>query len=128
VILIYCGIDLSFDAASCAELTRAHGTIIFNISNSVELNHVLMVELNYLVSPVVFDVCVSLLSSDYSISAVFGGDNDCMRRDSLLNFRTMTASAVRVEGVKGSVLIIHLTPSIGRPSVRATINSTPFGK
>jgi hypothetical protein len=93
----YCGISLSFDVASCAELTRAHGTTISSIGNSAELNQVLMAELNFLVSPVAFDVHVSLSSSDYSISAVFAGDDDCLRRDSLLEFRTMIASAVGIE-------------------------------
>jgi Ca-activated chloride channel family protein len=128
----YCGIGLSFDAASCAKLTQAHGTTVSSISNSAELKQVLMAEFNYLVSPVAFDVRVGFSSSDYSISAVFGGDEDCLRRDSFLEFRTMTASAVGAEGVKGSVLIIHLKPSgspiVGRSSVRFTIDLTPAGK
>jgi hypothetical protein len=127
--MTYCGTDSSFAAASCVELTRVHVTTIS--SNSVELNQILMAELNCLVWPSAFDVRVSLSSSDCSICAVFGGDDDCLRCHSLLEFRTMTASAVGTEGVKGSLLINHLTPtgslSVGRRSVRVTIDFTPFG-
>lgn len=127
----YCGIGLSLDAATCAELCRAHNVSITSISDSAELEETLTTDFNYLVTPIAFDVRVGLTSDDYSVSAVFGGDSDCMRGDSLLEFRTFVASAVGAEGVKGSVLIIHLNPrptmSQGRAAVRISIDFTPFG-
>jgi Ca-activated chloride channel family protein len=127
----YCGIGLSFDASACAELSRARSTSIYSISNSSELEQSLTAEFNYLVSPVAFDVRVELSSSDYSISDVIGGDCDCKRDSLLLKFRTLSASAVGADGVKGSIVIIHLTPrspDIGlRSSVQISIEFTPFG-
>lgn len=129
--VIYCGIGLSFDATTCAELSRAHNVSITSINNSAELEDTLMTDFNYLVAPVAFDVRIGLSSEHYSVSAVFGGDSDCMRGNSLIEFRTLTASAVGAEGVKGSVVIIHLNPrtsiSKERAAVRVSIDFTPFG-
>jgi Ca-activated chloride channel family protein len=128
--ITYCGIGLSFDAGTCAVLSRAHSASVCSISNLNELEAVLMREFNYMVSPVAFDVGIELSSPDYIISEVFGGDSDCMRENARLEFRTMTASSVGSEGVKGSVLIVHLTPKVVPPPVRASIhvavNWTPF--
>jgi Ca-activated chloride channel family protein len=120
----YCGIGLSFNAAACDALSRAHSTSIYSISNSVELEEMLTSEFNYLVSPVAFDVRVGISSCDYRIGEVFGGDSDSPRGDSLLEFKTMTASSVGPEGVKGSVLIIHLIPVNAQLIDRASIHVT----
>jgi Ca-activated chloride channel family protein len=87
----YCGSGLSFDAAACAELSRARSVSIYGISTSTELDHMLTSEFNYLVSPVAFDVRVGFSSSDYSISDVIGAERDCIRSDALLQFRTLSA-------------------------------------
>jgi Ca-activated chloride channel family protein len=127
----YCGIGLSFDAAACDELSRVHSTTIFNVNTSVELHETLDRDFNYLISPVAFDVRIGISSSDYSISRVYGGDSDCQRNDCLLEFRTLTASSVGAEGIKGSILIIHLTPKhsevISHSQIRTTVDYTPFG-
>jgi Ca-activated chloride channel family protein len=127
----YCGIGLSFDVATCAELSRAHNVSITSISGSAELEETLAADFNYLVAPVAFDVNIGVSSADYAVSAVFGGDPDCMRGDSLMEFRTLWASAVGAKGVKGSALIIHLTEreseSPRRAAVQVTVSFTPFG-
>jgi Ca-activated chloride channel family protein len=120
----YCGIGLSFNAATCAELSRAHSTSIYSVSNSVELDDMLTSEFNYLVSPVAFDIRVGISSSDFAIGEVFGGDSDSPHGDSLLEYPTMTASSVGPEGVKGSVLIIHLNPLSAEIPERASIQVT----
>jgi hypothetical protein len=127
----YWGIGLSFDAGVCSELSRTHGTSVSSLSTKIELEETLRTEFNYQVSPNGFDVQIGLRSEDYEIEEVYGGDSDCQRSDSLLEFRTLTASAVGVEGVKGSVLIIHLNrlnPNVvSRCSVEIWIEWTPFG-
>lgn len=128
----YIGIGLSFDAGSCAELSRGHSTSVSSISNSKELEEILQTEFNYEVSPIGFDLRIGLLSEDYAISEVYGGDSDYQKDGALVEFRTVTASAVGVEGIKGSVLIIHLQPlraDIGpRASVEISVELTPFGE
>jgi hypothetical protein len=128
--ITYCGIGLSFAVASCQALGCAHNVLITNISNSAELEETLTAEFNELMLPVAVDVEIGFSSSDYTISAVFSGDSDGLPSDSLMKFRTMTASAVVAEDVKGSVLTIHLTPrgseSDGRAAVRIIVDVTPF--
>jgi hypothetical protein len=127
----YWGIGFSFDAGSCAELSRGHSTSVSSISTSAELDETLRTNFNYQVSPIAFDVRIGLSSQNYSISEVYGGDSDCQKGDSLLEFRTLTASEVGFEGTKGSVLIIHLQPLhsdiSSRSSVEISIELTPFG-
>jgi hypothetical protein len=54
-----------------------------------------------------------------------------MQSGALLQFRTLSASAVGADGVKGSAIIIHLKPqsaTIGpRSSVHISLEFTPFG-
>jgi hypothetical protein len=127
----YWGIGLSFDAAVCAELTRAHSASISSINNYAELYHILHAEFNYQVSPPAFDIHIGISSSDYVIAEVYGGDSDCREGDSLLEFRTYTASEAGAEGVKGSVLIIYLNPlgqAVGdRTSISISIDWTRSG-
>jgi hypothetical protein len=128
----YIGVGLSFDTGSCAELSRGHSTSVSSISNLNELEETLQTGFNYEVSPIGFDLRIGLLSEDYAISEVYGGDSDYQREQSLIEFRTLTASAVGVEGIKGSVLIIYLQPlrpDIGRrASVEISVELTPFGE
>jgi Ca-activated chloride channel family protein len=106
----YVGIGLSFDAETATELSRVHSTTIFSVSSSGELADMMANEFNYLVSPVAFDVRVGLSSSDYEIKGVYGGDDDARTDGALIECRTMTASSVGPQGVKGSVLVIVLRP------------------
>jgi hypothetical protein len=127
----YWGIGFSFDSGSCAELSRGHSTSVSSISTSAELEETLRTSFNYQVSPIAFDVRIGLSSQDYSILEVYGGDSDCEKGDSLMEYLTLTASEVGVEGIKGSVLIIHLQSLHSdihpHPSVEITIEFTPFG-
>jgi hypothetical protein len=50
------------------------------------------------------------MSQDYGIDQVYGGDCDCQRSDSLMQFRTLITSSVDIEVVKDSGLIIDLNP------------------
>jgi Ca-activated chloride channel family protein len=104
----YVGIGLSFDAETATELSRVHGTNIFNILSSNDLQEMLEKEFNYLVSPVAFDLRIRLSSPDYEVSLVHGSDDDARRDGSLTEIRTLTPSSVGAEGVKGSVLVIYL--------------------
>jgi Ca-activated chloride channel family protein len=125
----YFGIGLSFNAEACAELSRVHSSSVCTISNRTNLAETLKNEFNYLVSPIAFDVEITLSSQDYSISEVFGGDSDCHDGEAKLSFRTMTASSVGAQGVKGSAVIIHLT-SRGindRSLLHVNVKYTPFG-
>jgi hypothetical protein len=128
----YIGIGLSFDAGTCAELSRAHSTSVSSINNLNEPEETLQTGFNYQVSPIGFDLRVGLLSRDYAVCEVYGGDSDYQRKESLVEFPTLTASAVSVEGIKGSALIIHLKPlrpKIGpRASVEISVEFTPFGE
>jgi Ca-activated chloride channel family protein len=119
----YVGIGLSFDEATCAELTAAHGTSVYSASNTTELEEFVNCQFNYLVSPVAFDVKVALSSRDYTIGEAFGGDTDYKKDGSLIEFRTMTASSISRDGVKGSALILHLNPvsESGSPPVGASV-------
>jgi hypothetical protein len=128
----YIGIGLSFDPGTCAELCRAHSTSVSSINDLSELEEILQTGFNYQVSPIGFDLRVGLLSRDYAISEVYGGDSDYQRREYLVQFPTLTASAVSVEGIKGSALIIYLKPlrpNIGRrASVEISVEFTPYGQ
>jgi Ca-activated chloride channel family protein len=117
----YVGIGLSFDAKTCADLTAAHGTSIYSASNTTELEAFLTTEFNYLVSPVAFDVRVALSSPDYTISEIFGGDTDYKKDGPVAEFRTMTASAISPDGVKGAALILLLNPMSTSPPVGAGV-------
>jgi Ca-activated chloride channel family protein len=111
----YIGIGLSFDAETCAKLTAAHGTSVYSASNTTQLDAFINSEFNYLVSPVAFDVRISLSSTDYTIGEIFGGDIDCKKDPGLFEFRTMTASSVNPDGVKGSALVLYLNPVSDSP-------------
>jgi hypothetical protein len=105
----YVGIGLSFDAKTSTELSHVHSTTIFSVSSPRELAD-MMNEFNYLVSPVAFDVRLGFSSSVYEIKSVYGGDDDARTDGGLIECRTMTASSVGPQGVKGSVLVIVLRP------------------
>jgi Ca-activated chloride channel family protein len=117
----YVGIGLSFDEKTCAELTAAHGTSVYSASNTTELEAFVSSEFNYLVSPVAFDVKVAISSPDYTIGEVLGGDSDYKKEGSVVEFRTMTASSIGPDGVKGAALILHLNPVSEPPPVHASV-------
>jgi Ca-activated chloride channel family protein len=131
----YGGIGLSFDTHTSLELSRVHSTTIFTVNNSIELQEMLDKRFNYLVSPIAFDVKINLSSPDYQISKVYGGDDDILTGDSLIECRTMIGSSVGAEGIRGSILIIHLNPKdeiankdlIQQSLVTVTISGRPYG-
>lgn len=106
--ITYVGVGLSFNAKVSEELSKVHGTTIFNVNTSRELKETLVNDFNYLVSPIAFDVSVLFETSGLGIDFVYGGDADAVKTEELLHFRTMTASSISEKGVKGCAILIKL--------------------
>jgi Ca-activated chloride channel family protein len=128
----YIGIGLSFNAEVSLELSRVRGTTITSVNTPEELREVLVEDFNYLVSPVAYNVKFNIECDGAAIDRVYGGDEDAMKGGSLLEFRTLTGSSVRANGVKGSVVIAHLkvgdAEQLSKAIIRGKVEFRPYGE
>jgi Ca-activated chloride channel family protein len=134
ICVTYVGVGLTFDPAVCSELARVRGTTVFTVNTPGELHQGLVEDFNYTITPIAFDVKVRIESDGAEIdgSRVYGADDDAGKSGSMLEIRTLTASAIRGSGVKGSVIIVFLKDPSGRglrdTKLRVHVEYLPSGE
>jgi len=110
----FLGVGLDFNS-KVAEITAGiSGANYYTVNSVEEITKRLDKEFNYMVTPLAFDVEVSLDASDsgFRISRVFGspGYNDSADGGSVISIATLFPSAAEEESVKGGVVLLKLQP------------------
>jgi Ca-activated chloride channel family protein len=103
----YIGVGLTFNAQVANELSRVHGTTICSVITAEQLHRTLVEEFNYIISPIAYDLRVSIESQGVELDGycLYGSDLDVLQSSSSYVARPLTASPVHANGVKGSVIV-----------------------
>jgi Ca-activated chloride channel family protein len=126
------GVGVDFNNDLVEAVTKTKGANYFSIHSSKEFAKRLDKEFDYLVTPLVFDLKLSLDSSAYSIDSVYGAPKADIHNGKIFEVDTLFPSDSSNEGVKGGVILVKLKKTgqeSGKVNLKVTYkdrNDKPF--
>lgn len=105
----FIGVGVDFNTELIEEITDAKGANYYSVHSSDEFKERMGEQFEYMVTPLVFDLNLSLESSDYKIESVYGSDTDDFSSGNIMKVNTLFPSKTSSEGeVKGGVVLLKL--------------------
>eukprot|EP01083_Nonionella_stella_P035520 96915_1 len=107
----FVGVGLDFNANLVSEITTVRGANYFAVHSETEFYEKLSLEFDYFVSPMVFNLKLSLQceGADICIEAVYGSNDIDTKNGQVMNVKSLFPSPPDDEGaVKGGIVLIKL--------------------
>ncbi len=102
------GVGVDFNPELVEYITKTRGANYFSIHNAEEFKKTLADEFDFMVTPLVFDLELTITGGNYTIDGVFGSPEADRATGSVMRIKTLFPSPTEEEQVKGGVVLIKL--------------------
>jgi Ca-activated chloride channel family protein len=107
----FIGIGVDFNSSLIELMTKTKGANYYSVHGSQEFKQRLDVEFDFMVTPLVFNLTLSLASSGYAIKSVYGSPEAEQATGQLILVNTLFPSKVDNSQTKGGVILALLEPT-----------------
>jgi Ca-activated chloride channel family protein len=104
----FIGIGVDFNNDLVEAVSKTKGANYYAIHSSQAFKKRLADEFDYMVTPLVYDLSLTLDSPDFSIQAVYGSPDANRSSGSIMYVNTLFPSPTTQEGTKGGVILLKL--------------------
>ena len=105
----FIGVGVDFNSELIEVLSDTKGANYYSVHNAEEFESRMSEQFEYMVTPLVFDLTMSLNSSDFAIEKVYGSDKASKESGTLIKVNTLFPSKSSDTGeVKGGVVLLKL--------------------
>ena len=105
----FVGIGVDFNTNLVKNITDIRGANYYSISEVEEFKKILADEFDFMVTPLVYDLDLSLSSDTYEIEAVYGTDSIDSEKANIMHVNTLFPSSSNSSGdVKGGLVVLQL--------------------
>jgi Ca-activated chloride channel family protein len=118
----FIGIGVDFNNALVERVSKTRGANYYAIHSAKAFKKRLDEEFDYMVTPLVFDLKLSLLSDSYSIKAVYGSPEANRSSGELMYVNTLFPSPSNEKGSRGGVILLKLSTTNPKKKLRLSIN------
>jgi Ca-activated chloride channel family protein len=110
------GVGVDFNANLVEYISKTKGANYFSIHSNEQFKKRLDKEFDYLVTPLVFDLKLSVKSEGFSIDSVYGAPKANLHTGTVLEVDTLFPSDSGQDGVKGGVILVKLKQKVSNKS------------
>ncbi|EFC40627.1 predicted protein [Naegleria gruberi] len=104
----FIGIGLDFNSDIVEELTQVRGCNYFSVKSTEDFTKILNQDFNYIVTPICYNVKLSLECENYEIEKCFGTNMAGESTGEIMKVDTCSASQLDERGVKGGIVLLRL--------------------
>ena len=105
----FVGVGVDFNSNIVKNISDVRGANYYTISTEEEFKKILADEFDFMVTPLVYDLDLSLSSDDYEIKAVYGTDSIDSEKANIMHVNTLFPSSSNASGeVKGGLILLQL--------------------
>ncbi len=104
----FIGIGIDFNTDLVERVSKIKGANYYSVHSYEDFQKRLDEEFDYMVTPLVFDLKLSLKAKGYEIEAVYGSPEANKATKTLLYVNTLFPSATKEEKSRGSIIIVKL--------------------
>lgn len=110
----FVGVGVDFNTDLVKNITDIRGANYYSISEVKEFKKILAEEFDFMVTPLVYDLDLSLSSDTYEIEAVYGTDSIDSEKANIMHVNTLFPSSSDSSGdVKGGLVVLQLKKKSG---------------
>ena len=104
----FIGVGVDFNANLVEYVSKTKGANYYSVHSSQEFKKRMDNEFDFMVTPLVYDLELRLVSSGYKIDAVYGSPDAKLATGTILKINTLFPSASSDEKVKGGIVLLRL--------------------
>ena len=105
----FIGVGVDFNTELIEILSDVKGANYYSVHSSKEFEERMGEQFEYMVTPLVFDLKLDLISEDYEIESVYGSDTVNKENGNIMNVNTLFPSKTSSNGeVKGGIILLKL--------------------
>ncbi|MGN1311226.1 MAG: VWA domain-containing protein [Clostridia bacterium] len=105
----FIGVGVDFNTELIESITDVKGANYYSVHSSADFKARMGEQFEYMVTPLVFDLKLSLKSEDFEIASVYGSDTVNKENGNIMNVNTLFPSKTTDTGeVKGGVVLLKL--------------------
>lgn len=104
----FIGIGVDFNPTLVAQISKVRGANYYSVHSSEAFAKRLDKAFLYMVTPLVYDLNMKLLSSDFKIDAIYGSPDTDISSGDLMRIRTLFASDSSEAGARGGIILLRL--------------------
>jgi Ca-activated chloride channel family protein len=104
----FVGMGVDFNTALIETMTKIRGANYYSVHDSKEFKTRMDEQFDFMVFPLVYNLKMTLKSSDYSIDEVYGSPEADQATGELMSVNTLFPSPKSAEGVKGGIILLKL--------------------
>lgn len=103
------GVGVDFNTQLTEKLSDVRGSNYYSVHNSDEFNKILAEQFDYMVTPLVYDLNLSIESDYFKIENVYGSDSVDKTTGNIMHINTLFPSKANSNGeVKGGIVVLKL--------------------
>jgi Ca-activated chloride channel homolog len=111
IYMTFIGIGVDFNTDLVSSITKVRGANYFAVHSSSDFKRRLADEFDFMVTPMVFDLDLTVDSRAYRIAGVYGSPEADMSTGSLMHVSTLFPSRTEAGETRGGVVLIELAPT-----------------
>ncbi|PID76833.1 MAG: hypothetical protein CSB24_04585 [Deltaproteobacteria bacterium] len=104
----FIGVGVDFNPELVEYVTKTRGANYFSVHNAKEFKKTLADEFDLMVTPLLFDLELTVQSDEYAIEGVFGSPEANLATGQVMQIKTLFPSPAEDEQVKGGVVLVKL--------------------
>jgi len=104
----FIGIGVDFNTELVEQITKVRGANYYSVHSSEEFMERMVDEFEYMVTPLVFDLELSLESDGYEIKQVYGSPESNKATGKIMYVNTLFPSKVEDEETRGGIVLLKL--------------------
>jgi len=116
------GIGVDFQTELVEKITRVRGANYYSVHSAKEFQRRMNDEFDYMVTPLIFDLKLSIKSQGYQIEKVYGEPEASGSNAELLKVHTLFPSKQENGEVKGGLILIKLSPQPGMKDIQLMVS------
>ena len=109
----FIGVGVDFNTEVIETLSDVKGSNYYSVHSSEEFKKIMSEDFENMVTPLVFDLELKMLSTDFVIKNVYGTDTQAKTTGTIMKVNTLFPSSKNANGeTKGGIVLLKLSPAI----------------
>ncbi len=118
----FVGMGVDFNTELVEAVTKVRGANIYSVHNAQEFKEKLSDGLAYMVSPLVFNLRLTLQVEGFAIDKVFGSPEAEEATGEMLYVNTLFPSPTSKKGTRGGIIVVKLQPTGGEQEMSLQVS------
>jgi len=118
----FVGMGVDFNSQMIRSISKVRGANYYSVHSPVEFKKRLADEFEFMVTPMIFDLALTLKAPGFRISQVIGSPEADMATGRIMHVKTLFPAPTDENGTRGGIILLRLEKLNDNPEITLTVN------